>query len=138
MVKYLQRKSEVIIYNGPISGFCEFLSEMFSIHLQYETAVRREEIRIQEMQRREEVRVRELEKKEEFRIREMEVMNKKDELQILRIKTEADIEERKKSLELEAINKKEELQILRLRTEAEAEERKKMQEFLMALITKNN
>lgn len=65
-------------------------------------------------------------------------MNKKDELQILRIKTEADIEERKKSLELEAINKKEELQILRLRTEAEAEERKKMQEFLMALITKNN
>lgn len=40
--------------------------------------------------------------------------------------------------EMEADNKKEELQILRLKTEAEAEERKKIQDLLIQLVTKNS
>lgn len=40
--------------------------------------------------------------------------------------------------ELEAENKKEELDILRLKTIAENEERKKIQDLLIALLTKNN
>lgn len=68
----------------------------------------------------------------------MEAINKRDELQILRLKTESEAEERKRSLELEAENKKEELRVLRLKTEAEIEERKKTQDLLVALLTKNN
>lgn len=63
--------------------------------------------------------------------------NKKEELDILRLKTVAENEERLKCREIEAQNKKEELQILRLKTEAEAEERKKMQDLLITLLTKD-
>lgn len=43
-----------------------------------------------------------------------------------------------KCREIEAQNKKEELQIQRLRAEAVAEERKKTQDLLIRLLTKEN
>ena len=67
----------------------------------------------------------------------MEAINKSEEMQILRLKTESEAEERMKKLEMDAENKKEELRILRLKTEAEVEERKKTQDLLIALLTKN-
>lgn len=84
-------------------------------------------------------------RKEEVNIRKIELEHKKEELEILRFKTESEAAEKKLSLELEAANKKEEasnkkeeLRILLLKTEAEIEERKKTQELFIALITKNN
>lgn len=68
----------------------------------------------------------------------MEAATRKDEVAVLRMKTENEVEENKKCRELEAENKKEELRILRLRTEADIDDRKKMQDLLISLLTKNN
>ena len=56
----------------------------------------------------------------------LEVENKKEELDILRLKTVSENEERMECREIEAQNKKEELQILRLKTEAEVQEPKQI------------
>lgn len=77
-------------------------------------------------------------RKDEIRLREMEIDNKREELQILRLKTEAEAEEKKRSQEQEARNKKEELEILRMKTEADVEDRKKIQDLLNQLITQKN
>lgn len=73
---------------------------------------------------------------EELLIRKDEMDNKTAEIEIMRSKADAEIEERKKMTaiyEKKNQNKAAEIEIMRSKAEAEIEERKKMTEFLIKL-----